>query len=184
MRQLWAPWRMPYLRGEHKRVEGCVFCRKLTADDGVEHVLYRGARAFVVLNRYPYSNGHLMVVPYQHTGGLEYLDDATLLEMMQLVRHALRILRTTQGPEGFNVGVNEGSAAGAGVEEHVHLHIVPRWRGDANYMTVIGETRVIPEMLDESYALLRPYFDALNQEGSVTFPAEEPDHPAEPEDQD
>jgi ATP adenylyltransferase len=105
----------------------------------------------------------MMVVPYQHTEGFEDLEDATLLEMMQLARCALRILREAQGPEGFNIGVNEGEAAGAGVADHVHLHIVPRWRGDANYMTVIGETRVIPELLDESYALLRPYFDALDE---------------------
>ena len=163
MKQLWAPWRMSYLRGEHAKVEGCVFCHKLAQEDAVEHVLYRGERCFVVLNRFPYNNGHLMVVPYVHTGLLEDLDDETLLEMMQLVRHSLRLLRQVYNPGGFNVGVNEGSAAGAGVAEHVHLHVVPRWDGDANYMTVIGGTRVIPESLDDTYATFRPLFDALRE---------------------
>lgn len=161
MKQLWAPWRMPYLRGENTKVNGCLFCHKLTQDDAAEHILYRGAHCFVMLNRYPYNNGHMMVVPYMHTGLLEDLDDETLLEMIQLVRHCLRVLRSVYQPHGFNVGVNEGSAAGAGVAEHVHLHIVPRWDGDTNYMTVIGETRVMPETLDDTYATFRPLFDAL-----------------------
>jgi ATP adenylyltransferase len=152
---------MPYLKGEGPPVDGCLFCEKLKGDDAKEHILYRGDLCYVVLNRYPYNNGHMMVVPYQHTGLLEALDDATLLAMMQLVRHCLTFLREAYGPEGFNVGVNEGSAAGAGVEEHVHLHIVPRWAGDANYMTVVGETRVIPETLDETYDLFRAKFDGL-----------------------
>lgn len=161
MKQLWAPWRMPYLRGESAKADGCLFCHKLAQDDAVEHVLYRGKHCFVVLNRFPYNNGHLMVVPYVHTGTLESLDDATLLELMQVVRHALNVLRQVYNPHGFNVGVNEGSAAGAGVAEHVHLHIVPRWEGDVNYMTVVGETRVIPESLDDTYATFRPLFDVL-----------------------
>ena len=134
-----------------------------TQEDADEHVLYRGNRCFVVLNRFPYNNGHLMVVPYAHTGQLEDLDDETLLEMMQLVRHSLRILRQVYDPSGFNVGVNEGSAAGAGVAEHVHLHIVPRWDGDSNFMTVVGGTRVIPESLDDTYATFRPLFDCLRE---------------------
>jgi ATP adenylyltransferase len=114
-----------------------------------------------MLNRYPYNNGHLMVVPYRHTSSLEYLDDETSLEVMMLLRHSLRILREIYHPQGFNLGVNEGHAGGAGVVEHVHLHIVPRWKSDANYMSVVGETRVMPELLNDSYARLRPYFDAL-----------------------
>ncbi|MGC9395261.1 MAG: HIT family protein [Anaerolineae bacterium] len=164
MKQLWAPWRMPYLRGENTKVAGCLFCQKLTQEDAVEHILYRGARCAVMLNRFPYTNGHMMVVPYTHIGMLEDLDDATLLEMMQLVQHSLRALRQVFNPQGFNVGVNEGSVAGAGVAEHVHLHIVPRWAGDVNYMTVIGETRVIPQSLDETYAAFRPLFDTLQLE--------------------
>ena len=163
MKQLWAPWRMPYLKGEHESVDGCVFCEKIRADDAEEHVLYRGDRCYVVLNKYPYSNGHMMVVPYDHVSSLEDLDGATMLEMMHLVQEGLRILREAQHPQGFNVGVNIGSAGGAGVASHLHMHIVPRWEGDANYMTVIGETRVIPEMLDETYAALRPAFDELDK---------------------
>lgn len=161
MKQLWAPWRMRYLRGEHSLVEGCLFCAKIEASDSLEHVLFRGKYCYVVLNRFPYSNGHLMVVPYQHTGQLEALPDATLLELMQLTQACIVILRQTQNPQGFNVGLNEGSAAGAGVEEHVHLHVVPRWQGDANYMTVVGQTRVIPEDLADTYARLRGAFDRL-----------------------
>lgn len=167
MRQLWAPWRMSYLKGENPRVDGCIFCAKLKGDDAEEHILYRGARVSVVLNRFPYSNGHMMVLPHQHTEYLEVLDDATLLEMMQAVRHCIRALREIYAPHGFNVGVNEGSAAGAGVAEHLHIHIVPRWSDDANYMTVIGHTRVIPESLDATYATFRPYFDALRVMGDA-----------------
>ena len=164
MRRLWAPWRMPYLRGEAKPVEGCVFCRKIEAEDAAEHVLFRGRHCFVVLNRYPYSNGHLMVVPYAHVGALGQLGDEVLLELVQTVCRAQSVLTQGFGPQGFNVGINEGHAAGAGIEEHIHVHVVPRWEGDANYLTVIGETRVIPQMLDQTYALLRPLFDALPHE--------------------
>lgn len=164
MKIIWAPWRMPYLRGACGEVKGCVFCHKIRASDIDEHVLYRGEYSFVTLNRYPYSNGHMMIVPYQHVNSLVCLDDAVLLEMMQLVRVCERILRDAQNPQGFNVGVNEGAAAGAGIEEHVHMHIVPRWAGDANYMTVVGETRVLPEMLDDTYLLLRPYFDEISKD--------------------
>jgi ATP adenylyltransferase len=160
MKQLWAPWRMTYLRGEHKPVEGCVFCHKVDAADAAEHVLYRGSTCFVVLNRYPYSNGHMMVVPYAHVSSLTALSDEVLLEVFQLVRKVEHVLISAAAPQGFNVGINEGQAAGAGIEEHLHVHVVPRWEGDANYMTVIAGTRVIPESLDETYALLRPLFDA------------------------
>jgi len=164
MRQLWAPWRMAYLRGEHDPVDGCVFCHKVDADDVTEHVLYRGTTCFTVLNRYPYSNGHMMVVPYAHVSSLTALSDEVLLEVIQSVCRAERVLLDAASPQGFNVGINEGHAAGAGIEEHIHVHIVPRWDGDANYMTVIGGTRVIPESLDETYAMLRPLFDALRCE--------------------
>ena len=161
MKQLWAPWRMPYLRGEHTKVKGCLFCEKLKHPDGEEHVLYRGKRCYVALNRYPYNNGHMLVVPYEHTDMLEALDDETTLELMQLVRHCLNFLRENYNAQGFNIGVNEGRAAGAGVAEHIHLHIVPRWSGDANYMTVIAETRIIPQTVDETYATFRQMFNAL-----------------------
>jgi ATP adenylyltransferase len=154
---------MPYLRGEQPHMEGCVFCRKLDAEDVDEHVLCRGDHSFVVLNRYPYSNGHLMVVPYAHVASLRDLDERVVREMMWLVREAERILIEEFGPEGFNVGINEGRAAGAGIEEHLHIHVVPRWEGDANYMTVIAETRVIPELLSATYDRLAPAFADLGR---------------------
>ncbi|MGC9521724.1 MAG: HIT family protein [Anaerolineae bacterium] len=163
MKRIWAPWRMRYLKGEHRAVEGCVFCHKITADDAEEHVLYRGKHCFVVLNRFPYSNGHLMIVPYAHVSSIQDLEAPVLLEMVQLLQEAQRILGEVQAPDGYNVGINEGSAAGAGIEEHIHMHIVPRWEGDANYMTVIGDTRVIPQSLDDTYAMLRPHFDRISR---------------------
>ncbi|MFP4343920.1 MAG: HIT family protein [Anaerolineales bacterium] len=167
MKQLWAPWRMSYLQGEGRdEVEGCLFCAKLEQPDEGEHILYRGLRSYVTLNRYPYNNGHLMVVPCEHVPGLEDLDAGTLLETLRLVQESLRILREVFAPEGFNVGINEGVAAGAGVAEHLHVHVVPRWSHDANYMTTIGQTRVIPEMLDETYTALRPHFARLGEADS------------------
>jgi len=161
MQRLWAPWRMSYLRGEHTEMNGCIFCEKLTCPDTQEHILHRGKLCYVTLNRFPYTNGHLLVVPYTHTGLLEALDDATLLELMQLVRYSIQVVRQAYNPDGFNIGVNEGCAAGAGVPEHVHLHIVPRWGGDANYMTTVGGTRIIPDALDNTYAVFKPLFDTL-----------------------
>jgi ATP adenylyltransferase len=117
--------------------------------------------SFITLNRYPYNNGHVMVVPYLHTPSLESLDDETSLELMTLVRRTLHILRDSYHPDGFNLGVNEGSIAGAGIAGHVHFHIVPRWSGDVNYMSAVGEVRVIPEMLDDTYQRLKPYYEAL-----------------------
>ena len=164
MKQLWAPWRLSYLQGETPKLDECVFCAKQHADDLVEHILYRGQYSYIVLNRYPYNNGHMMIVPFQHTGFIEDLDEKTLLEVMQLLQHALGILRKIYNPDGFNVGINEGSAGGAGIAEHIHMHIVPRWDGDSNYMTVIGGTRVIPQTLDDTYNALAPHFDDAKQD--------------------
>lgn len=151
---------MAYLRGEHPSPEGCIFCRKITAqDDAAEHVLARGRHVFVVLNRYPYNNGHLMVVPYAHVPSLEDLDSETRAELMEMVVRSLRALRAAYAPDGFNMGANIGQVAGAGVADHVHLHIVPRWSGDTNYMPIIGQTRVIPELLDETYRRLKAVWD-------------------------
>ncbi len=151
---------MPYLRGKGPELEGCLFCVVAGWEDARAHILYRGAHNFVILNLYPYSNGHMMVVPYEHVARFELLDDPVLLEMMQLVQLCQRVLAEVYDPAGFNVGLNQGQAAGAGVAEHLHMHVVPRWPGDANYMTVVGQTRVIPEWIDETYATFRPYFDA------------------------
>jgi ATP adenylyltransferase len=159
MSYLWTPWRLPYLRGEEPLPEECLFCLKPTAEDAEAHILHRGALCYVILNRFPYNNGHLMVVPYAHVPTLEALDTPTATELMLLVQRSLSVLREAYNPQGFNVGVNIGEAAGAGVVGHVHLHVVPRWSGDSNYMTAIGQTRVIPEWLEQTYARLRPLFD-------------------------
>ena len=149
---------MVYLKAPKGAVTGaCIFCNKLRAAperDRENLVLLRGARAFILLNLYPYANGHLMVAPNQHCGELEALDGETLKEMMLLVGKGIRALRHEMNPQGFNVGANLGRVAGAGVEDHVHFHIVPRWNGDTNFMPVLAETRMIPELLPQTYESL------------------------------
>lgn len=160
MERLWTPWRLEYILASKE--DGCVFCDKVAVGrDEVEHVLVRGQVAYLALNRYPYNNGHLLVVPYLHVPSLEDLPPETLLEMMLLVNTGLAALRHAMNPDGFNVGANLGRLAGAGIEAHVHLHIVPRWKGDANFMTTVAETRTIPETLDQTFARLRQALAAL-----------------------
>lgn len=152
--RLWAPWRYLYISGGDQQ-EGCLFERLASAEDDRESlVLLRGRAAFAMLNAYPYTSGHLMVAPYRHVGSLEELSDAELLEINQLVAQCTGWLRAAYSPDGFNIGVNVGSAAGAGVPDHVHWHVVPRWTGDTNFMTSVGEVRVLPHDLLESYDLL------------------------------
>lgn len=167
MDHLWTPWRMPYLKNGSTDSSGqCIFCAKAgSADDAASHVLRRGTHCFVTLNLYPYNNGHLMVAPYAHVAALEELDVDTLTELMVLTQQALRVLRAAYQPHAFNVGINQGTAAGAGIADHLHQHVVPRWHGDTNYMTVVGQTRVIPEWIDETYRVLKALWDDL-------FPAE------------
>jgi len=160
MEHLWTPWRMPYLRGEEGRTDGCLFCVAPQVGDAEVHIVCRGELCYAILNRYPYNNGHLMVVPYAHVATLEDLDAETLAELMALTQRSLRVLREAYAPQGFNVGVNIGEVAGAGMAAHVHLHIVPRWGGDNNYMSTVGGTRVIPEWLDQTYERLRPLFES------------------------
>ncbi|MBC7226258.1 MAG: HIT domain-containing protein [Thermoflexales bacterium] len=162
---LWTPWRMAYLRGEQPLPQECLFCLKPRQPDEEAHIVYRGRLCYVVLNRFPYNNGHLMVVPYAHVPSLEDLDGPTLAEWMALTQTSLRVLREAYNPQGFNVGLNIGTAAGAGVADHVHLHVVPRWGGDTNYMSVVGHTRTIPEWLDDTYRRLRPLFEAYAPRG-------------------
>ncbi len=158
MKQIWAPWRMAYI-GQGEKKAGCVLCDICAADDDVaNYVLYRGERAYLMLNLYPYNNGHLMVVPYAHVASPEGLEAETLTQLMLLVNRGLAALRQTMAPHGFNVGVNLGRAAGAGIDEHIHSHIVPRWQGDTNFMPVVGSTRVIPEALAETYDKLKGQF--------------------------
>lgn len=155
MKHLWAPWRMEYIQ-EGTQDNGCLFCNLTEQQDGLENlILSRGEHSFVVLNRYPYSNGHLMIVPYNHTPSLEGLSNDVLHELIQSTQQALACLRRAYNVDGFNVGSNIGEAAGAGVEDHVHLHIVPRWHGDTNFMATTAQTRVIPENLEDTYHLLR-----------------------------
>ena len=148
---------MPYVAG-HTGHEGCVFCRMVAHPaqrDAETYILHRGRHVFAVLNLYPYNNGHLMVLPYDHVASLEQLSPQTQTDLMHLVCHFVDVIRRAMAPAGFNVGVNLGRAAGAGIDDHVHVHVVPRWLGDTNFMPVIAETRVIPELLDDTYKKLR-----------------------------
>ncbi len=163
MDHLWTPWRMPYLKGTGKDMDdACIFCRKVNAeDDAAEHVLARSAHVFVTLNLYPYNNGHLMVVPYVHVSSMEALPSEALTDLIETTNRALAVLREASNPQAFNIGANIGAAAGAGIEEHFHLHVVPRWAGDTSYMTIVGGTRVIPEWIDDTYRTLRDIWQRL-----------------------
>jgi ATP adenylyltransferase len=159
MKQIWSPWRMEYIASNKEA--GCIFCDMVESDDdAAQLVLYRGQLAFLVLNKYPYNNGHLMSVPYRHVSSLELLDPDELNEVTQLITLGIRVLREASHPEGFNVGFNIGKVAGAGVKDHVHGHIVPRWNGDTNFMPVLADVRMIPEAISDTYAELR---DALER---------------------
>ena len=163
MKHLWAPWRMAYLVGE--RPPGCVLCEKLADDgDGADqsnYIVHRGEHAFVILNLYPYSNGHLMVVPYRHVPSLESLEDEELLDLMGTVNLGIAALRNSMSPDGFNIGVNLGRAAGAGIESHVHVHVVPRWHGDTSFMPILADTRVVPESLADTASRLRQAIEGI-----------------------
>jgi ATP adenylyltransferase len=151
MDYLWTPWRYRYIADASKD-DRCIFCDALGADDDRKTlIVFRGAKNFIILNRYPYTSGHVMVVPYEHVGDLGTVDPATLSEMMSLAQRAQVALGKTYRPEGYNLGMNLGRAAGAGVTGHIHLHVLPRWGGDGNFMTVVGETRVEPEDLATTY---------------------------------
>jgi ATP adenylyltransferase len=139
--------------------EGCIFCDQLAAgDDQAAHILYRGGKAFVMLNAFPYNTGHLMVVPLRHVAELHDLDSNELAGLMELTSRSVDIVKEAMTPEGFNVGMNLGAVAGAGVPRHLHIHVVPRWGGDTNFMAVVGETKVLPEMIADTDAKLRPRF--------------------------
>jgi ATP adenylyltransferase len=160
--RLWSPWRLDYIEGPKDKTM-CVFCRH--AEDARRDpfspdslILAVGIHAYIVLNRYPYNNGHLMVVPYRHTSTLTELPVEELHEMVEFTQRSERVLREAYPLEGINAGLNLGKAAGAGIEEHLHVHLVPRWHGDTNFMTVVGETRVLPETLLDTARRLRPVF--------------------------
>lgn len=160
--RLWATWRMPYISGVEKKDDGCIFCDKPKQDKDAENfILHRGKRTFAIMNLYPYNNGHIMIIPYKHTCDICELDDEESLEIMDMARFFTHIIKEVMHPEGFNVGFNVGRPAGAGIAGHIHMHIVPRWTGDTNFMPVIAETRVISEHIRETYNKL---LNALKKE--------------------
>jgi ATP adenylyltransferase len=159
MDRLWAPWRLEYVSGMDKDQGDCIFCAALTQDDdAASYVLHRGQHSFALLNAFPYNTGHLMVAPIRHLGDLETLDPAERTELIETTTQATSVLRATMGVDGFNVGMNLGSVGGAGIPDHVHMHVVPRWRGDTNFMPLIADTKVMPETLEQTYAKLRDGF--------------------------
>jgi len=161
MERLWSPWRMEYIVS--RKGEGCIFCDQIADnDDEGNYILHRGKKCYVMLNLYPYNNGHLMVIPYQHVPGPEQLEEDALTEMILMVNRGLEALRRAMHPDGFNIGINIGKAAGAGIEEHVHIHVVPRWKADTNFMPVFSSTRVIPELMDDTYRKLKDAWDISN----------------------
>jgi len=150
---------MEYIENNNKE-DGCVFCNAQTKVDGAENLIaFRGEHSFVILNRFPYTSGHLMVIPFEHKPNLEELDSATRAEMMELTSRCTTVLKEIYKPQGFNVGVNIGEAAGAGVAGHVHIHIVPRWKGDTNFMSSVGGVRVLPEALEDTFKRVKAVFD-------------------------
>jgi ATP adenylyltransferase len=160
METLFAPWRMDYIR--EKKQEGCVLCRD--SRRGEELVVVEGKNCFVTVNRYPYTGGHLMVVPYRHLCSLNDLLPEERLELFAMLDLSVRVLAEAMKPEGFNIGMNLGKAAGAGIDDHLHIHCVPRWGGDTNFISVIGGVRVIPEDVNETAGQLRPFFETFYKE--------------------
>lgn len=162
LERLWTPWRLAYVTGEGKSAD-CVFCTALTSGDADPLVVFRGTTCFIILNLFPYNNGHLMVVPNRHIASLVDATAEELAELMELTRRTEVALREAYSPHGLNLGINLGKAAGAGILDHLHLHVVPRWAGDTNFMTIVGTTRVLPEELPDAAVRLRPIFDRLAQ---------------------
>lgn len=161
MNRLWAPWRVAYITGGAKESE-CIFCTKpQQRNDPANYILHRGASCFVILNLYPYNNGHLMIVPYRHVAEFDTLTVEESTDMTRQLQVSLRVLKQAMAPQGFNVGMNLGRVAGAGIDAHLHIHVVPRWNGDTNFMPVMGETRVISEGLDQTYRKVKALYDAL-----------------------
>ena len=155
---MWAPWRMEYIQGGKE--EGCIFCKAISEQD--ELTLYKGRSTLVMMNKYPYINGHLLVAPTRHLSSLEQLSRDEKGDLLQTVDESIAVLKAVMNPDGFNIGLNLGKVAGAGVEAHLHFHVVPRWFGDTNAFTVFAEVRVIPEHLKSTYNNLKPYFDKMN----------------------
>ena len=158
--RIWAPWRLEYVKDASKDShEGCIFCTAPAEDDDRGNlIVHRGERCYVILNKFPYTNGHLMVAPFEHIATLQELDAETVAEIMDLAQTAMSRLEDIYSPHGYNVGFNQGRVAGAGVEHHIHMHVVPRWGGDTNFMPVIADTKVMPQTLEQSYEALKGAF--------------------------
>lgn len=164
--RLWTPWRMEYIL-DNSKSSRCVFCHKPKEDDDRTNlILHRGKKSFVIMNRYPYNNGHLLITPYSHVGDMEGLSEEELCEMTIEMQRSIGILKKVMNPDGFNMGMNLGKAAGSGIDDHIHLHIVPRWKGDTNFMPVLSDVRVMPEHLDDTYMKLLELYkeDSLKEE--------------------
>jgi ATP adenylyltransferase len=157
MEQLWAPWRMEYIaQAREGEDQGCLFCEKpKEGDDQKALIVARSEKSFAMLNRYPYNSGHLMVAPFRHVGELEEVEDDESLDMQKLLQRCIKALKEAMQPDGFNIGLNLGVVAGAGIPGHLHWHVVPRWQGDTNFMPTVAETKVLPQVVEETYAKLR-----------------------------
>ena len=157
MKQIWAPWRIKYIQME--KVKGCILCEKPRQNSDVQnYILHRGEKNFIMLNSYPYNPGHLMIAPYRHVASLEELANEELHEHFGIVSRSLKVLRQVFNPAGFNIGINMGKVAGAGIDDHIHTHIVPRWQGDTNFMPVLSDVRIVPQALAETYEKLKGKF--------------------------
>ena len=163
MEILFAPWRMSYVSSvSSEKPRECIFCSKPRENrDRENYIVYRGATCFVMLNAYPYNTGHLLIAPYAHKPSLTDLSDEELLDLMKCTTLSLRALKEALKPDGFNIGLNLGRVAGAGIEDHVHVHVVPRWAGDTNFMPIVAKTKVLPEMLEDTYSRLREAFTKI-----------------------
>ncbi|BCU67303.1 HIT family hydrolase [Sulfolobales archaeon HS-7] len=150
---LWSPWRMKYIVGN--KGEGCILCNVVQKDDQDVYIIYRGVKSYIILNLYPYNTGHLMIVPYRHVPSIELLEHEEIDEMMNLLKISVDTLREVYKPEGLNIGINIGRASGAGVEQHIHIHVIPRWIGDLNFIALTSNTKVMPETLEDTYKKLK-----------------------------
>jgi len=162
MEILWSPWREKYIEKLSLKSEGCIFCKMIKEHNDRDNlILYRGRSSFVVMNLYPYNNGHLLVVPLRHSGEITDITGDEMTEIMKTTQLSVKILKEVFSPAGFNIGINQGKISGAGVKDHIHIHVVPRWNGDTNFMPVIGETKVISQNLRTGYEKLKIHFDKL-----------------------
>jgi len=163
VKRIWAPWRLEYILND--KAEGCIFCQKpKERKDSRDYILLRGKKCLVMLNAFPYNSGHLMIIPYRHVGSVEDLEEEETKEMMKLLSLMTVLLKRAMDPDGFNIGMNVGDIAGAGIKGHLHLHVVPRWKGDCNFMPVLSDTRVVPDSLRSTYQKLKEKMEGRTEE--------------------